>query len=51
MCFSILHQEHTILHELTIDAEGFWKEEEEGEALELTHSGSIVTMPEPAVLH
>lgn len=50
MCFSILHQEHPILQELTIYAEAVWREGEEGEALEFTRSGSIVTVSEPATL-
>lgn len=44
-CFSILYQEHPILHELTINAE---EEREEGEAPEFTQPGSVVTVSEPA---
>lgn len=33
ICFSILHQEHPILYELTIYAEELWKKEAGGESL------------------
>lgn len=44
MCFSTLHQEHPILHALTIYAKELWKEGKEGEPLKFTRSGSIVTV-------
>lgn len=50
MCFSTLHQEHPILHALTIYAKELWKEGKEGEPLKFTRSGSIVTVSEQAVL-
>lgn len=48
--FSILQQEHPILHELTIYGRKFGRKGEEGDAPKFTLSGSIVTVSEPATL-